>query len=245
LAGVSAEEIGLVIANNDTPFETIPSTANLVARELGVGDGPHCDVNASCSSFARHMQLLHDMAGALPDLVLCVQTAAYTTRTDYSSRSMDGYIWGDGAAAQVISARRSGRLRVTPMRFATKPEGAEDVLIDTAGHFKQKGAAVKEFSIQKTGELFLDAAATARLDIKSAYTIAHQANYSLQNKILANLGLPAERHLRNVQDQGNIAAAGVPSVVAQNLERLKAGDRVIYAVVGSGLAWGSGMLEAV
>ena len=116
-AGVGAAQIGLVIANNDTPFETIPSTANLVARDLGIGAGPHCDVNTSCSSFARHMQLLSDMESSLPEFVLCVQAAAYTTRTDYSARCMDGYIWGDGAAAQVLSAKRSGRLKVTPVGF--------------------------------------------------------------------------------------------------------------------------------
>jgi len=244
-AGIKAQQVGLVIANNDTPFETIPSTANLVARSLGIGSGPHCDVNASCSSFARHMQLLADMEGALPEFVLCVQTAAYTTRTDYASRCMDGYIWGDGAAAQVVSARRAGLLKVSPAVCATKPEAAEDVLIDAAGHFRQKGAAVKAFSIQKTGELYGLVAQRYGLDLKSVYTVAHQASHALQNNILQNLGLPECRHLRNVQEQGNIAAAGIPSVLAQSLPRLKTGDRIVYAVVGSGLAWGAGLLEVL
>jgi len=244
-AGLKPEQIGLVIANNDTPFETIPSTANLVAQALGIGDGPHCDVNTSCSSFTRHMQLLCDMEAAVPEYALCVQTAAYTTRTDYTARCVDGYIWGDGAAAQVVSARRPGRLRVSPVLFATKPEAAQDVVIDAAGHFRQRGAAVKEFSIQKTEELFLAVAQRFSLDLKSVYTVAHQSNYAMQNKILKALDLPEERHLRNVQDQGNLGAAGIPSVLAQSLPRLKTGDRVVYAVVGSGLAWGAGLLEVL
>ncbi len=242
-AGVKPEQIGLVIANNDTPFETIPSTANLVAKALGIGSGPHFDANTSCSSFARHMQLLCEMEPNLPEYVLAVQTSAYTTRADYTARCMDGYIWGDGAAAQVLSAKRSGRLKVTPVDFGTKPDGADDVIIDTAGHFHQKGAAVKEFALQKTCELFQAAAQRYGLDLKTAYTISHQNNFIMQNKIIANLGLSEDRHLRNVQDQGNTAAAGVPSVLAQNLTRLKTGDRVAYAVVGSGLAWGAGILE--
>jgi len=244
-AGVGPDHIGLVIANNDTPFETIPSTANLVAQALGIGSGPHCDVNASCSSFARHMHLLSDMAAALPEFALCVQTAAYTTRTDYGPRSMDGYIWGDGAAAQVVSTRRPGRLKVTPSLFATKPEAAHDVVIDNVGHFRQKGAAVKEFSLKKTEELFQAVAQRFGLDLKSVYTVAHQANFVMQNKIIRGLDLSPERHLRNVQNQGNIAAAGIPSVLAQSLPRLSPGDRIIYAVVGSGLAWGAGLLEVL
>jgi 3-oxoacyl-[acyl-carrier-protein] synthase-3 len=244
-AGLRPEQIGLVIANNDTPFETIPSTANLVARDLGIGSGPHFDANASCSSFARHMQLLAEMEPHLPEYVLTVQTAAYTTRTDYTTRCMDGYIWGDGAAAQVTSPKRLGRLKVTPVEFGTKPGGAEEVVIDAAGHFHQKGAAVKEFSLQKTCELFETAAARYRLDLKTLYTISHQNNYVMQDKIIAKIGLAAERHLRNVQEHGNTAAAGVPTVLAQNLPRLKAGDRIVYAVVGSGLAWGAGLLEVL
>jgi 3-oxoacyl-[acyl-carrier-protein] synthase-3 len=244
-AGLRPEQIGLVIANNDTPFETIPSTANLVACDLGIGSGPHFDANASCSSFARHMQLLCEMEPHLPEYVLTVQTAAYTTRTDYTARCMDGYIWGDGAAAQVLSAKRPGLLKVTPVEFGTKPGGAEEVVIDAVGHFHQKGAAVKEFSLQKTCELFQTATARHGLDLKTAYTISHQNNFIMQNKIIAALGLCEVRHLRNVQDQGNTAAAGVPSVLAQNLSRLKAGDRVVYAVVGSGLAWGAGLLEVL
>ena len=67
----------------------------------------------------------------------------------------------------------------------------------------------------------------------------------MQNKILETLGLSQERHLRNVESQGNIAAAGIPSVLAQNLARLKRGDRIVYGVVGSGLAWGAGLIEVL
>ena len=243
-AGIQAGQIGLVIANNDTPFETIPSTANLVAKALGIGPGPHCDVNASCSSFARHLQLLADMEAALPEFVLCVQTAAYTTRTDYTSRCLDGYIWGDGAAAQVVSAKPPGRLKVFPTAFMTKPDAADDVVIDTAGHFRQKGSAVKEFSIQKTVELFSLVAQKHGLDLKSVHTVAHQTNFMMQNKILQKLGLSETLHLRNVQEQGNIAAAGIPSVLTQSLPKLSPGARIVYAVVGSGLAWGAGLIEA-
>ncbi|MHB2025040.1 MAG: 3-oxoacyl-ACP synthase III family protein [Elusimicrobiota bacterium] len=243
-AGISPAQVGLIIANNDTPFETIPSTANLIAKTLGVGSGPHCDVNSACSSFARHMQALSDMEARLPEFTLCVQTGAYTTRTDYSPKNADGYIWGDGAAAEVVSARHEGRLKVEPMIFETDPRGAEDIVIDAAGHFTQNGAAVREFSIRKTCEMYEEIAQKKGLYADETYTIAHQANYVMQDSIIGHLNLPLEKHLRNVHEQGNIAAAGCPSVIAQNLDKLRKGDTIIYAVLGSGLAWGGGYMEA-
>ncbi len=245
-AGVKPEKIGWVIANNDTPFETIPSTASLIAKALGVGSGPHCDMNAACSSFARHMKAVADIKEEkLPEFVLCVQTSCYTVRTDYSPSSIDGYIWGDGASAEILSARHEGPLAIEPMIYESDPSGAEQIMIDSTGHFVQDGAAVREFSIRKTCEMFEEMAQKKGLYAEDVYTVAHQANFVMQNSIIGHLGLPAERHLRNVQRQGNIAAAGAPSVIAQNKGRFHKGDKILYAVLGSGLAWGGGCMEAL
>lgn len=244
-AQVKPEQVGMVIANCDTPFDLLPTMASSVAKALGVGAGPHMDVNSACSSFARHLKLLGDTSEKeWPEFVLCVQSSAYTTRTDYSSKSIDGYIWGDGAAAQVCSSR-SGRLRVEPLVFATNPKGADEIAVDTAGHFHQDGAVVREFSIRKTVEMFEQIAAAKKLYAEDVYTVSHQANYVMQNSILGHLHLPPERHLRNVHTQGNIAAAGAPSVIAQSWDRLKKGDQLVYAVLGAGLAWGGGYMEVV
>jgi 3-oxoacyl-[acyl-carrier-protein] synthase-3 len=243
---VKPEQIGMVIANNDTPFDLLPTLANAVAKALGIGAGPHMDVNSACSSFARHMKLLGDTgAGDWPDYVLTLQSSAYTTRTDYSPKSIDGYIWGDGAAAQICSHRHPGRLRVEPLVFATNPKGADDIAVDTGGHFHQDGGAVREFSIRKTVEMFEAIAAMKQLYAEDVYTVSHQANYVMQDSILGHLHLPPERHLRNVHTQGNIAAAGAPSVIAQNWERFKKGDQIVYAVLGAGLAWGGGYMEVL
>ena len=78
---------------------------------------------------------------------------------------------------------------------------------------------------------------------RSGDTVAHQANFVMQNSILGHLHLPEDKHIRNVQEQGNLAAAGCPSAIAQRLDQLKKGDQIVYAVLGSGLAWGGGYME--
>jgi len=177
--------------------------------------------------------------------VLTVQSSAYTTRADYSPKSIDGYIWGDGAAAQVSSLRHPGRIRVEPLVFGTSPKDADTIAIDVCGHFHQDGSAVREFSIRKTVEMFEAIASMKKLYAEDVYTVSHQANYVMQDSILGHLRLPPERHLRNVQNQGNTAAAGAPSVIAQNWEKFKKGDQIVYAVLGAGLAWGGGYMEVV
>ena len=50
-AGISAEEIGLILASTCTPDYYTPSTACLVQRELGVSGCPAIDINCACSGF--------------------------------------------------------------------------------------------------------------------------------------------------------------------------------------------------
>ncbi|MFI5348791.1 MAG: 3-oxoacyl-ACP synthase III family protein [Elusimicrobiota bacterium] len=242
--GVRPDQIGMVVCNCDLPFDLIPATADYIAKALGIGSGPHIDLNTACSSFARHMKYLGDLnERAWPEFVLTVQTGAYTTRTDYSPENYDGYIWGDGAAAQLCSFRHPGRLKVEPMIFASEPAGADDVKVDATAHFKQDGAKIREFSIRKTVEMFETVASAKHLYAEDVYTVTHQANAVMMDSILGHLKLPKERHLSNVQLQGNIASAGMPSAVAQKLDSLHKGDQIVYAVLGAGLAWGGGYME--
>lgn len=237
-------KIGMVVCNCDLPFDLVPGTANYIAKALGIGSGPHMDLNTACSSFARHMKMLADMReDSWPEFVLCVQTGAYTTRTSYAPDSIDGYIWGDGAAAQICSLKHAGRLKVEPLLFETDPRGADDVKVDGTSHFLQDGAKIREFSIRKTVEMFEAVASAKKLFAEDVYTVTHQANAVMMESILGHLHLPQERHIMNVREQGNIAAAGMPSAVAQRLDSLKKGDQVVYAVLGAGLAWGGGLLE--
>ena len=180
-----------------------------------------------------------------PEFALCVQSSAYTTRVHYDPKSIDGYIFGDGAAAQVVSLRHKGRLSVEPMIFSTRPSAADEITVDNVGHFSQNGGAVREFSIRKTCEMYEQIAHDKGLYAEQVYTVAHQANHVMQDSILGHLHLPPERHLRNVREQGNIAAAGCPSVLAQQVDSLKKGDQIVYAVLGAGLAWGGGYMEVL
>jgi 3-oxoacyl-[acyl-carrier-protein] synthase-3 len=242
--GIKPAQIGMVVVNCDLPFDPVPATADYVAKALGIGTGQHIDMNTACSSFARHMQYLADLRDeAWPEFVLTIQTSCYTTRTNYAADSIDGYIWGDGAAAQICSLKHPGRLRIEPLVFASEPAGASDVMVDGTKYFWQDGGKVREFSIRKTVETFEAVAAAKKLFAEEVYTVTHQANKTMMDSILGHLHLPPERHIHNVERQGNIAAAGMPSAVAQHLDKLHKGDKIVYAVLGAGLAWGGGLME--
>ena len=242
-AGIRTEDIGLVIANCCTPCQTTPSEAQRVACELGI-KGKAFDVFTACPAFALHMDLLNSYKPeCLPDYILCVSTAALTQHVNYNDRS-DGAIWGDGAAAWVVSLKHPGKLKVIDTFYASDPTRAQSVVIHTFGHFQQDGRAVRDFSVRQTVRLVKRLEAAFNLDWSHDIFVGHQANKTMLDQITNNRGIPESNHWHNVADHGNQAGAGAPAVMALNWDQIRPGQRLAVAVVGAGLSWGSVLLEA-
>ena len=247
-AGIDPKEIGMVIANTDTPECNIPPTADKIAAGLNISPQYASDIQNACSSFAFHMKYVEAWGatpGFLPKYILTVQTGAYTLCTNYTNpKCIDGYIWGDGAAAQIISFEEKGRMKVKPGYVQSDSKGAEVIQIDPHGYFFQEGSEVYKFAKGNHVKMFRWLA-EQHGDAEKAYTVSHQASRKMQKGIVRELKeeFDGKRHLSNAQEQGNTAAAGCPSVIAQNWDKFVEGDKIFYAVVGAGFHWGCGCLE--
>ena len=242
-AGVRPEQIGLVICNCCTPSQLAPAEAQRIAKGLGIV-APAYDVFTACPAFALHIDYLNNMKPErLPEYVLCVSTAALTQKVNYNDRS-DGAIWGDGAAAWVVSSKHEGKLKVMESSFAADPTRCQSVVVDTYGHFHQDGRAVRDFSVRQTVRLVRRLEEAYQLDWSRDIFIGHQANRTMLEQITNNRGIPPTNHWHNVTSIGNQAGAGAPAVLAMHWDQIQKGQHIAVAVVGAGLSWGSVLLEA-
>jgi 3-oxoacyl-[acyl-carrier-protein] synthase-3 len=239
-AGLSAKDIGMVIAGGCSPQYSIPAQACLIANELQI-ECPAFDISSACSSFAAQLHVLSAMRPeTLPDYVLIV-SAENTTRTvDYNDRRT-AVLWGDGTTATIVSPRAPGRASIEATVLHSDPSGWKHVIIPAGGHFQQDGQAVQSFAIRKTWATFEEL--TDGLPPKSQPAfIGHQANALMLESVCRRAGIPSERHFFNVNRFGNCGAAGAPSVLSENWEQIKSGYLGIV-VVGSGLTWGGVLLH--
>jgi 3-oxoacyl-[acyl-carrier-protein] synthase-3 len=109
-AGIRKDQIGLVISGSSAPRILCPAEASFVANQLGI-EAPCWDVNSACSTFLVHLYNLSLMDPAkLPEFVLITQTEQLTSATDYTDRSA-AVLFGDGAAAAVISTKVPARVQ--------------------------------------------------------------------------------------------------------------------------------------
>jgi 3-oxoacyl-[acyl-carrier-protein] synthase-3 len=236
-AGISAADVGMVIAGGCAPDLSIPAEACRVAAALGI-EAPAFDVGSACSSFGVITRLLASMK-ELPPYVLVVNAENTTRVVDYSDRST-AVLWGDGTSAALFSTEVPSRMRVVETMMGSSPAGAGLVTIPRSGHFTQDGSAVQRFAIKTTLSMLGALRRAARADVRF---IGHQANALVLEAVGRRGELPPDAHWSNVAEFGNTGAAGAPSVLSQRWDELAGGEDVILAVVGSGLTWAGLRIE--
>lgn len=240
-AGISRNDIGMVVAGDCSPQTLIPSEAAAIAKELNL-DVAAFDMHSACSTFGAHLHFLSKMGDALPDYVLCVVPENTTRITDFSDRAT-AILFGDASAAAVVSTKHKGRARLLHSNFGGAPEGAMDVLIPHIGHFTQNGSRVQKFAIKRMAALYDECREQVGERGERVVYVGHQANFTMLESVVKRSRIPADRHWYNIDRYGNQAAAGAPVVVSQRWESIPEGELVAVVVVGSGLSWSSLLLQ--
>jgi 3-oxoacyl-[acyl-carrier-protein] synthase-3 len=235
-AGIDRSEIGMLIAGGSAPDSLTPAEACWIARALEL-EVPALDVNSACTSFLAQLFLLDAMRPeALPPYVLLVVPEIATKIVRYDDRAA-AVLWGDGAAAAVVSTRAPGRARILGTRLASSPAGAGKVVVPRLGWFAQDGRAVQSFAIKKTVAVFDELRAEFARPDRPLHFVGHQANLRMLEAVCQRCEIPAERHHYNVDEYGNTAGASSASVLSMRWEKWGPGDDVAVAGVGAGLTW--------
>lgn len=243
-AGLKPADIGMVIAGGCAPEMSIPSEGCRIAQALGI-EAPSFDMNSACSSFGAQLHFLARQQ-ELPRFTLVVNPENTTRVVDYNDRAT-AVLWGDGTSAAVVSSTEKSKVRITQSLLGSSPAGCALVTIPHFGHFAQEGSAVQRFAIKTTvaclETLLPEARALAAKTGGRVLFIGHQANGLMLESVVKRADIDPACHFSNVAEFGNTGAAGAPSVLSQNWDKLKGGDQLALVVVGSGLTWAGLRME--
>ncbi len=241
-AGVAAADVGLVIAGSSATDTSAPAEACNVAGELGM-EVPAFDVSSACTSLYVHLYLMSLMDPArLPDWVLLVAPETLTTTVDYNDRA-SAVLWGDGAAAAVVSTRYPGRAQVLANELASSPAARDKVVVPRGGHFRQEGRTVQMFGIKRMVQGLTRLRDAFEQDGRALHFVGHQANLRMLENVRNTAGIAPERHHTNVEWYGNTGAASSASVVSMNWDKWRDTDDIAIVGVGAGLTWSSYLLR--
>ena len=252
-SGVDPATVDLLIVATVTPDMAFPSTAALLADQLGMPDAAAYDLSAGCTGFMYALAQAYGMlAGGLAKRALVVGGDVLSKILDWTDRSTL-VLFGDGAGAVVLERVEGGGF----LGFELGADGAGGVSLwlpgsgsrrfeDPDRFVKMNGREVFKFAtrVLVSSAQKLLAECGVAVDDVDVY-VPHQANVRIIEYATSKLGIDPERVVINVDRYGNTSSGSIPLALvdAQRDGRLVPGKLVLMTGMGAGLTWGSSLIE--
>lgn len=258
-AGITPEELDLIIVATITPDMSFPSTACILQEKLGAKRAAAFDLSAACSGFIYGLASASSfIASGVYRHVLVVGAECLSRITDYTDRNTC-ILFGDGAGAVVLGQVPEGR-GFRSFELGADGSGGEllcqkaggsrlpitvEVLEQGRQYLFMEGREVFKFAVRimdSAAETALNKAGIDKADID--LLVPHQANIRIIQSALNRLDLPEDKCIVNLDRYGNVSAASIPIALAEAVEqgRVNEGDCLLMVGFGGGLTWGASVL---
>jgi len=255
-AGVSPDEIDLLVVGTTTPDLVFPSTACLIQQRLGLGECGAFDVNAACSGFIYALSVATQyIQSGTAKKVLVIGAETLTRMLDWNDRSTC-VLFGDGAGAAVLVADEEPGVLSTHIHanggygdllkvdvgvsrgFKAQPNGGLAV--------EMKGNEVFKVAVNTLGRIVDETLEHNKMDKHDLdWLIPHQANLRIIKATARKLDMPMDRVVVTVDKHGNTSSASVPMALdtAVRSGRVKRGDHLLLEAFGGGFTWGAALVR--
>lgn len=257
-AGMTGDQIDLIIVATCSPDQTFPAVATIVQNVIGCRGTVAFDVAAVCSGFLYALgtaDALLRTGGAKRALVIGAETMSRLL--DWEDRTTC-VLFGDGAGAVVLEAVEvDASDPAAPGILATRlhADGAHNSLLfvdggpsttGTVGKLRMKGREVFRHAVVNLAAVLEEVLeATGHSADEIDWVVPHQANARILDATARKLGLPPEKVIITVDRHANTSAASVPLAfdTAVRDGRIKPGDLVMFEAMGGGFTWGASLVR--
>ena len=258
-AGVTAEDIDLIIVATVTPDMFFPSTACFVQKKLGAVNAVCFDISAACSGFLYALTVARQFlnsgarktaliigAEKLSSLInwkdrnTCVLfgdgagavVMQCSTKDNAPGRVLSAVMGSDGNLANLLKVPGGGSsCPITPENVESRPNTIHMEGRETFKHAVTRMCHAAEEALAMAGKTAAD------IDM----VIPHQANARIVSAIATRLGVPEEKTFMNLHKYGNTSAATIPVALdeAHRSGCIKRGDVLLLVAFGGGFTWAS------
>lgn len=255
-AGISPQEIDLIIVATTTPDRVFPSTACLLQQRLDIHGCAAFDIQAVCTGFVYALGVADKFirTGAAKN-ALVIGAETLSRIVDWSDRTTC-VLFGDGAGAVVVQASDEPGILSTHLHAdgsyaslltvnAGISQRYDDVLKGHA-YIEMKGNEVFKMAVNTLGRIVdetLKANQMKKSDID--WLIPHQANTRIIGATARKLKMSMDHVVVTVGEQGNTSAASVPLALDTAVRdgRIQRGETLLLEAFGGGFTWGSVLLK--
>ncbi len=256
-AGVSPEEVDLIIVATVTPDYFFPATACLVQARIGAPRATSFDISAACSGFIYGLSIARQFIGSgLVKTALVIGSEVLSKVIDWEDRNTC-VLFADGAGAAVLKRGEQGIISETTGTDGTGAESIQcqaiplknkycDFSQDKHHFLTMNGREIFKFAVRVVPECIekvLQDAGYQLDDVK--YIIPHQANIRILESAAKKLKIDINKFYVNIDMYGNTSGASIPIALDEMVRDglLKKGDIIIIVGFGAGLTYGAQLIK--
>lgn len=258
-AGLSVDDIDLIIVATATPDRLAPSTGAIVQDKIKAYNAVAFDISAVCSGFLYSMSVATQfIASGVYDNVLVIGADTFSKITDWNRR--DCVFFGDGAGASVFSSGNvnegfqafrlftdgRGKWNFTIPAGGSEKPATKETVENGEHYFEMNGRAVYETAIKVLPKAINQVLEDTGLTISDIdYMIPHQPSIRILQKTAQIIGLPWGKVMTNMENYANTSGGTIPILLDEVNKKglLKKGDTILFVAVGSGWTYGASILK--
>ncbi|KIV76353.1 beta-ketoacyl-ACP synthase III [Bacillus mycoides] len=238
-AGISGEDIDLILVATVTPDRAFPAVACVIQEAIGAKQAAAMDLSAACAGFMYGMITAQQFiqTGTYKN-VLVVGSDKLSKIVDWNDRNT-AVLFGDGAGAIVMGAVSEGK-GVLSFELGADGSGGKHLYQDE--YVMMNGREVFKFAVRQLGDSCLRVLEKAGLTKEDVdFLVPHQANIRIMESARERLNLPKEKMSMTIEKFGNTSASSIPIAMVEELQngRIQDGDLIILVGFGGGLTWGA------
>ncbi len=256
-AGLSGEDLDLIVLATTTPDNTFPATATRVQAALGMTKGAAFDVQAVCSGFIFALSVADNfIKSGQVRTALVIGAETFSRILDWQDRTTC-VLFGDGAGAVVLKAEQgagngqdsgilSTHIHSDGRHYDLLKVDGGPSSTGTVGHVRMVGREVFRHAVANLAAVVHESLAANDLSPADLdWVVPHQANKRIIDGTARKLNLPAERIVVTVERHANTSAASVPLALAEAVGdgRIKSGQLVLLEAMGGGFTWGAALVR--
>ncbi|MDP2153295.1 MAG: beta-ketoacyl-ACP synthase III [Methylotenera sp.] len=247
-AGVSANDIDLIVVATTTPDKIFPSVATMVQKKLDIAGCPAFDMQAVCSGFVYALATADNFikVGGVK-CALVIGAESFSRITDYTDRG-NCILWGDGAGAVILQASTEQGVISTHLHADGRYENMLHVPrnAEKPDTVVMEGNSVFKMAVNTLDQIVDETLAANQMQKSDIdWLVPHQANIRILQATAKKLDMSMDKVVVTVDTHGNTSAASIPLALDTAVRdgRIKRGDVILMEAFGGGFTWGSALIK--
>ena len=253
-AGITPQDIDLIIVATTTPTRIFPSTATLVQQQLGIHHCPAFDIQAVCTGFIYALSVANQfIQSGTNKRALVIGAEANSRIVDWQDRNTC-VLFGDGAGAVIIEASDTPGILSTHLhadgqynQLLTVPAGPGNIANnDLPDYIHMQGNEVFKIAVKTLSQIVDEVLAKNQLSKEDIdWLIPHKANIRIIKATAKKLTMSMSQVIVTVDNHGNTSAASIPLALDQAVQqgRFSPGQKLLLEAFGAGFTWGAVLLN--